>query len=119
MTMFEREINGMFGEWRAKDARERLERFKAEYENGQITIKDGVAYNSIGRIVTNEIAEILEYAGTPIDREATTKARDEETNKFLANYKHETTDEEIAEMTSAFGKGTKVVNIITGKVIIL
>lgn len=119
MTRFEMEITGKLGEYWLNSAKKEVEEIKADYENGEITIKNGVAYNSIGRVVMSDMAEKLEYAGAPIDRDATAKARQEETNKFLANYRHETTDEEIAEMASAFGRGTKVVNIITGETITL
>lgn len=50
--------------------------------------------------------------------------REEETNAFLENYRkqmesHVPDEEELYEMRAAFGKGSRVVNVITGKVTIL
>lgn len=50
--------------------------------------------------------------------EATTAARDKEVSESLAEYRKNArpaTEEERMEMQAAFGKGTTVVNVLTGE----
>lgn len=120
MTRFEREINGLLGEYWKKDALKKIENVKTEYDNGEITIdENGVAYNKIGRVVMDDIAEVIEYAGLPINRKATANERNKANEEIFKAYKHEPTTEEIVEMRATFGEGTKVVDLISGKTIVL
>ena len=114
MTRFEREINGMLGEFWKNDAEKRVAKVREEYESGKITVdEDGVARNCIGRILMDDLAEILEYAGCCewFDREATATACTKNSVKTIkaAIANHKITDEYLHEMRAAFGAGTTVV----------
>ena len=78
MTRFEREINGMLGDYWKADAEKRVAKVSNEYESGEITVdENGVARNCIGRILMDDLAEVLEYANCCewFSREATAIAR--------------------------------------------
>lgn len=125
MTRFEMDLRGMFGDYWQKDANKRLDQIEAELESGKITIDaNGVAYNCIGRVVSEEIAIMLHYVTTRINLDATATARDVEVEKSAREYRermknHVYSAEELSEMRNAFGAGTTVVDVITGKRITL
>ena len=120
-SRFEQELSGELGAFWVKKANEELDEVRAELEAGEITIdENGVAYNCIGRVVMDDMAEKLEHVTSRIDREATTKARREENEKSFAEYRekmknYKPSAEELYEMRCAFGAGTTVVDIITGQ----
>ena len=118
MTRFQRELNGELGTFWKDRAKKELERIQEEFETGKITVdKDGIARNCIGRILMDDMLEKLTYITDTVDEEATRKAREEENAAFFERYRrnHKTSDEEKAEMRAAFGRGSTVVNIITGE----
>ena len=122
MTRFQMELNGLLGDYWKKSAEAELNRMRADYVLGKINIIDGVAYNSIGRVVMDDMAEKIELAGLPIDREATADARAIEVEKSIREYResmknHQYDAEELYEMRAAFGEGTKVVDVFTGRTI--
>lgn len=120
MTRFEKELNGLLGEYWRQSAEKELNDIRADYVLGKINIIDGVAYNCIGRVVMDDMAEKIEYAGLPIDREATANARDIEVTKSIEEYRQaqsgrKYSEEELFEMRAAFGEGTTVVDVFTGR----
>ena len=120
MTRFEQELNGLLGEFWKKNAEKELNDIRADYVLGKINIVDGVAYNCVGRVVMSDMAEKIEYAGLPIDREATAEARDREVSKSIEEYRQarsgrKYSEEELFEMRAAFGEGTEVVDVFTGE----
>jgi len=123
MSRFKRDLAGDFGEYWVKDALEQIAKVKKQYEEGKITIEDGVAYNSIHNVVIEEVAEALEEAiGSKINVKATNEARSEESRKFIEGYRKQQanrkiSDEERFEMESAFGRGAEVVDVLTGRII--
>lgn len=122
MTRFQMELNGLLGEYWKKSAEKELNDIRADYVLGKINIFDGVAYNRIGRVVMDDMAEKIQLAGLPIDREATADAREVEVEKAVKEYReamknHQYDAEELFEMEAAFGKGTKVVDVLTGQTI--
>lgn len=122
MTRFQMELSGQLGDFWKKDAEAELNRMRADYVLGKINIIDGVAYNSIGRVVMDDMAEKIELAGLPIDREATADARAIEVEKSVREHReamkdHQYSTEEIFEMRAAFGEDVKVVDVITCRVI--
>ena len=127
MTRFEQEVKGCLGEFWKKDALKRVKEVCNDYNEGKITVdENGVARNCIGRIIMDDMAEVLEYADCCewFSREATRVARSEDNAKTIEAYKQnrknkEYSEEEIFEMRAAFGAGTKVVDILTGKKITL
>ena len=119
MTRFERELSGALGAYWKNSAEKELEEIRAELEAGKITIDEqGVARNCIGRVLMSDMLEKLTYVTDRVNTEATKAAREAEVEKSLAEYRRNAkpaTSEEMAEMRAAFGEGTKVVNILTGR----
>ena len=116
------ELEGTYGEYWQKDAQRRLDKIVADYNNGELLIdEDGVGtWKRSDNVIPDECAFYAEYMGLPINREATAKARDEELDMLIEEYRehqdgHEPTDEELFEMRAAFGTGTTVVDVITGR----
>ena len=121
MTRFDRELKGEFGDYWKKEAIKFLHKIEEEVFTGKITIDaQGVARNCIGRVVMDDVANALDYIiqDGSFRWDKTIEARNKENEAFLKEYasrEHHYSDEEIAEMKAAFGEGTKVVNILTGK----
>lgn len=66
----------------------------------------------------DDFCEKLEYAGCAFDGETTAKKRDAQNEKNLAGYRRDDrglSREALAEARAAFGKGTTVVNVLTGE----
>ena len=129
MTRLQRELSGELGSFWKNDAEKRIAKTAKEFEERKITVDENyVLRNCIGRVVTSEIQELI-FAGVEFAMDEyeliydrTNDAREEETRKFFEVYKasqKEYTDEDLFEMRAAFGKGTKVVNILTGREVIL
>ena len=119
MTRFERELSGALGAYWKASAEKELEEVRNDLANGKITIDEqGVARNCIGRVLMNDMLEKVAMVSTEVSIEATRAARDEEVEKSLAEYRRraaEPSEEELHEMRAAFGEGTTVVNILTGR----
>lgn len=123
MTRFESEIKGLRGDFWKADAEKKVAQVRNDYESGKITVdENGIARNCIGRILMDDIAEILEYADCCewFSREATSIACSEDAAKTIKAYKASCqgrgfTEEEKIEMRATFGEGATVVDIITGK----
>lgn len=86
-----------------------------------IVEEDGaIKWKSNGRYLMDDFCEKLEYAGYDFSREATKLARDAQNSRFIEEYRKSykgPSTEELSEMRAAFGRGTKVVNVITGETI--
>ena len=82
-------------------------------------IEDGVIrWKSNNSVPPNDILEFWNYLGYDFDLEKSIKTSDEDTATFLEQYRKNyksPSQEELYEMEAAFGKGTTVVDIITGK----
>ena len=119
MTRFQRELNGELGAYWKREAEKELERVKTDLQAGKITIdENGVARNCIGRVLMSDMLEKLAMVTDKVSVEATTVARDKEVSESLAEYRKNArpaTEEERREMQAAFGKGTTVVNVLTGE----
>ena len=119
MTRFEQELSGALGAFWKKHAEEEIEKMQARADNDEIrTNMNGAAFwNSNGRYIPADCAEILSHTDFPFSIEATTKAREAQVAQQLEAYRqnHRTSAEEREEMRAAFGTGTTVVNIITGE----
>ncbi len=125
MTRFMLEYSGELGDFWKKHAEKEVEKVRNELENGEITIdENGIARNSIGRVLMDDLAEIVSIVTDRINFESTRAAYDDETGKIIEVYKASRmnkgySEEEKAEMRAAFGEGAVVVNILTGQKIIL
>lgn len=119
MTRFQRELNGELGAYWKREAEKELDRVKTDLQAGEITIdENGVARNCIGRVLMSDMLEKLAMATDKVSVEATTAARKQEAEESLAKYRKNArpvSEEERREMQAAFGKGTAVVNVLTGE----
>ena len=118
-TRFQRELSGDLGAFWQRQAEAELERVKADLNSGEITIDEaGVARNCIDRALMDDLLEKLLLVTDKADSTATRAAREAEVQADLESYRvsrKAPSAEEIAEMRAAFGEGTKVVDVITGK----
>lgn len=127
MTRFMGEIMGLYGEYFQKSARKEVASMRDSFLNGEIIIEDdgAVKWASSGNYLPDECVEKLAIAlchdGDPVfNAEATKinrKAQDEETlSRIIGSRKNAAvSDEERYEMECAFGKGTTIVNVLTGE----
>ena len=119
MTRFEKELSGALGAYWKKEAKKELERVKKDLDEGKITIdENGIARNCIGRTLHDDMLEKVAMISDKVNIEATRVARDEETANVIEDYRASYTgpsEEEMFEMRAAFGTGTTVVDIFTGK----
>ena len=119
MTRFMKELNGDLGAFWQKEAEKELAKIKAELDAKKITIdENGVARNCIGRVLMSDMLEKLALVTDEVDTAATEAARAAEVAKELESYrasKRPHSAEETAEMRAAFGRGTKVTDILTGE----
>ena len=117
MTRFAREWNGELGAFWQKNAHEEAARLLAQRDNIEIEEDGAAKWRSNGSYLPADVVEKLIFAGADFfSEEATAAKREAQTAEFLGNYRrnHKTTAEERTEMEATFGKGTTVVNIITG-----
>lgn len=89
-------------------------------DESHTTLTGGVMrWTSNGRVPPADIVTLAASIFEAVDVEACDKARDEETQAFLAEYRRNNdrpaTAEERFEMRAAFGPGVEVVNMITGR----
>ena len=119
MTRFQKELSGALGASWKRAAEKELEKVREDLQAGKITIdENGVARNCIGRVLMSDMLEKLAMVTDKVSVEATTAARDKEVSKSLAEYRKSArpvSEEERMEMQAAFGKGTTVVNVLTGE----
>ena len=118
MTRFAREWNGELGAFWQKNAHEEAARLLAQRGNIEVEEDGAAKWKSNGSYLPADVVEKLIFAGADFfSEEATAAKRKAQTTEFLGNYRrnHRTTAEERTEMEAAFGKGTTVVNIITGE----
>ena len=120
MTRFEQELNGSLGAFWKKHAEEEIAKMQARIENDEIrtNARGGAFWALSGNYLPAECAEILSHTDFPFSLEETNRARAEQTRAFCEAYAKnckEPSEEEKAEMRAAFGAGTTVVNVITGK----
>ena len=115
---FQNRLNGLLGEFWKKQQMKEIEEVRKDIQEGRITFNDGVAYNCVGRVIMNDLAEVVEYiAPEGFSREATRIAREEEVNREIEEYRRNpprVTKEDLLEMRAAFGPGQEVVDIFTG-----
>lgn len=119
MTRFEREISGSLGAFWKKNAEDDVRKAVAQADSQATVEADGaIKWNSNGRYLMDDFCEKLEYAGYGFSREATAKKRDAQNAESLAEYRKNDkglTGEELAGARAAFGEGTTIVDVLTGK----
>lgn len=126
MTRFEQELSGELGAFWKKDAQKRIKDMENSVENGEIILDlDGaIRWKSNERVVPKHCREVLAhscYRGL-LDEDACEAAEDVEIKASIESYRemrrnYVPSDEELFEMRAAFGEGSTVVDVITGKAI--
>ena len=118
MTRFQMELSGMLGEFWKQQAEQELQKVKSDLDSCRITIDgDGVARNCIGRALADDMLEKVELVAPDCVNVSATRAtyaaeRDEALRRYASR---EMGAEEMHEMRSAFGAGTTVVDVLTGR----
>ena len=118
MTRFQMELSGMLGEFWKKQAEQELQKVKSDLDSCRITIDgDGVARNCIGRALADDMLEKVELVAPDCVNVSATRATfAAERDMALRRYaSREIGAEEMHEMRSAFGAGTTVVDVLTGR----
>jgi len=119
MTRFQWELSGALGAFWQGQAEAELAKVKADLDSGAITIDGaGVARNCIGRVLMDDMMEKLVLVTDKANSAATQAARAAEVEAVLESYqaaRKALSAEKLAEMRAVFGKGAKVVNVLTGE----
>lgn len=118
MTRFQMELSGMLGEFWKKQAEQELQKVKSDLDSCRITIDgDGVTRNCIGRALADDMLEKVELVAPDcVNVSATRATYAAERDMALRRYaSREIGAEEMHEMRSAFGAGTTVVDVLTGR----
>ena len=122
MTRFERELKGDCGAYWKAAAEKEIRKMEERQMNGEIFFgADGVVrWTSNNRVMPKDCREILSHTAYRdlFSEEASRAAENAETAAFLESYRKNYTgpsEEEKAEMRAAFGTGSTVVDVITGK----
>ena len=120
MTKFEKNLNGLNGEFWKRIAQEEISSMIERVNKDMIAIDENCAayWTSNGHYLPADCVEVLKYAGFFFDEEATNKAREAQNAEFIENYRKNYTSpsaEELYEMRAAFGTGVTVVDVITGR----
>ena len=119
-TRFEKEISGELGEYWQQSARKEINDLMDRVNEDIIFEKDGAIRWKTGNYVPKDVCEKLKYGGLKFNESATAKKRERQVHQQIEEYKRtqanrKLSDEELYEMRSAFGEGTEVVDVITGK----
>lgn len=118
MTRFQQEVSGALGDfWKNRAAKEVEEAMAKAASDAEIEPDGAIKWLSNGRYLMDDFCEKLEYGGYDFSREATASKRDAENRKFMEAYKANVNDtpEHLDEMRAAFGEGTVVVDILSGR----
>lgn len=118
MTRFQMELSGALGQFWQNEAHNAVMQVRSDFYAGRITIDgDGVARNEIGRVLMDDLLEVLDYAIPDcVNVSATRATRAAEDSETLSRYRSRRIgDEEMHELKSAFGAGTTVVDVLSGK----
>ena len=122
MTRFERELSGALGAYWKSSAEKEIRKMEERQMNGEIFFgADGVVrWTSNNRVMPKDCREILSHTAYRdlFSEEASRAAENAETAAFLESYRKNYTgpsEEEKTEMRAAFGTGSTVVDVITGK----
>lgn len=113
MTRFEADLKGMNGKYWQDDAKNEIAKIQADVDGGKIIVDhEGVARNCIGRVLHADLVEVLLYTNCEFDKDRTAEVREEETREAIRNYKAQI---DIEGARAAFGEGSTIIDIISGK----
>lgn len=100
------------------------ERLRDEFTEGAY-VKDGIVrWQSNNSVPPKDVLEFWSHIGKSFDLELSNLMRDRESNEFIEAYQqqmrnHTLSQEELFEIRAAFGSGTTVINVLTGKAMII
>ena len=118
-SRFEREWNGEFGDFWRVHAYEEAERLLKQAANIEVEADGAARWKSSGNYLPEDVCEILRVAGvTWFSPEATAERRAAQIERELDEYRKNQipeTEEELLEMRAAFGEGTEIVDVISGR----
>lgn len=119
MSWFSNAISGKFGEGSKSVAEVEADKAVKMVSEEAIKDEDGaLCWKSNGSYLMDDMIEMLVYKDYDFSPEATSRKRKEQDAKFLEEYRsrpHVISDEELYEMRAAFGKGTTIVDVLTGE----
>lgn len=82
----------------------------------EASMKLGVLrWNSNGGVPPQDVVELADHIGIPVDHAACDSARTADIRAFLQAYRADPPKPDLGEMRAAFGAGARVTNIITGQ----
>ena len=118
MTRFAMEWNGQLGAYWEAQAHAEAERLMGMRADIEVDDDGAAKWVSSGRYLPADVVEKLTFAGADFfSAEATAVKRTAQNAAFIDSYSRNhkgPSAEERIEMAAAFGKGTTVVNVITG-----
>lgn len=119
MTRFQKELAGLCGPYWRKNAQDELAKVRSDLNDGKYSIdNNGVVRNCIGRVVMDDLMEKILMVTDEADFAATAAAREYEYRKEIEAYQARPRvfgEEELAEMRATFGKGTRLIDTLTGE----
>lgn len=96
-----------------------MREYQAKMLTEDATCEDGVLrWKSNGQVPFDDMLQLAQEIGLPVDLDASRAARQTEQAAFLAEYRRaqrSPSAEEVAEMRAAFGEGTTVVDVLSGR----
>lgn len=121
MTRFQKEISGQLGAfWQQNAEKEVKAAVEHAAEAATVDENGAISWKSNGSYLQDDYCEKLEHAGYDFSREATRAARQAQVETELADYRRNRRGPSAAErmeMQAAFGKGAKVVDVLSGDTI--
>ena len=97
-----------------------MDAVRKDMECAYVTDGGVVRWKSNDSVPFDDMLAAFQKAGLDLNMAASSKAREEESLRFLEDYRrrmanHVPSEEELFEMRAAFGEGTTVVNVLTGR----
>ena len=119
MTRFQRQLSGELGPYWVEEAKkDAVEAVRLANESATVDVDGAISWKTNGSYLMDDFCEKLAYMGFPFSREETARKRKEQVESHLEALRNKEPyiDEEmLAEMRNAFGEGTMVVNVLTGR----
>ena len=120
MTRFEMDFSGINGEFWKREAEKEIQRMQELVDNDEIctNMNGGAFWNCNNRYLSADACDALAHTTFEFSVEETNRAREEQIDMEVEAYLkscREPRAEQRTEMRAAFGTGTTVVDIITGK----
>jgi|HigsolmetaAR204D_1030405.scaffolds.fasta_scaffold02517_1 hypothetical protein len=97
------------------------ERLRQAFDTNAYVVNGVVRWRSSDRVPPRDVLEFWRHVGKPFNFQKSLDVADRETKAFLREYRRRNANrpispEERFEMEAAFGKGARVVDVITGRV---